>query len=139
MDLSDIIKDLIGTEGLFFLVGRRGASAELEPDPDEAPEDQSGGWTEIKGRGWHAHINLDLVQSVQFVEQEDHGTVPTLYYVSFLDGDGERVFQAYFSNPYLDDQQQPTEFQPEKLKPFKEIRDRYVDGENFTFTRRREP
>ena len=139
MDLSDIINDLIGTQGLFFLVGRRGASAELEPDPGEAPEYQSGGWVGVKGRGWHAHIKLDLVRSVEFVEQEDHGTVPTLYYVSFLDGENETVFQAYFSNPHLDDQQQPTEFQPEKLRLFEEIRDRYVDGEGFTFARRREP
>ena len=95
-----------------------------------------GGWARVKGDGWHAHIDLGRVSGVQFVEQEDHGTVPTLYYVRFSGAEGETLFRAYFPNPYLSDDERPADFQPEKLAVFHQFRDRYIGQDDVTFVQR---
>ena len=42
----------------------------------------------------------------------------------------------YFPNPWLDDDEKPTEFQPERLKGFEDFRDRYVGENDIEFVRR---
>ena len=39
---------------------------------------------------------------------------------------GETLIRFYFPNPWLDSEEKPTEFQPEKLAFFQEFRSRYV-------------
>ena len=139
MDLSNIIEGLVATPGVFFVVSRPGVSAELRTNPGRFPEFQAGGWAELSGTDWHTHVNLDMVQSVEFVEQHDHGTIPFLYYVSFLDHTGQTIIQAYFASPYLDEKEQPVEFQAEKLRLFQEMRDRFISKQGFSFVVRQGP
>ena len=95
----------------------------------------SDGWVTVEADSWHFHMNTESVVGVQFVEAEDHG-VPFLYYVRFSDTGEATLLRVYFPNPYLDDDDNPTEFQPEKLRFFEDFRDRYVGQEGIVFVRR---
>ena len=88
------------------------------------------------GDAWHVHMNMERVTAVQFVEAEDHGFVPFLYYVRFSDAEEQTVMRLYFPNPYLDDDEQVTDFQPERLQAFETMRDRYVGSEGVTYVQR---
>ncbi|MFQ5934524.1 MAG: hypothetical protein ACE5KI_07775 [Dehalococcoidia bacterium] len=137
-ELEKLITELATTKGILFVVTSEGVAFELDSNPDQAPAFHNG-WAEIRGEGWHAHIKLALITGVQFVEQEDHGTVPTLYYTRFSDNRDETVLRAYFPNPYLNEDEKPTGFQPEKLELFHRFKDRYVGQEGITYvTRARE-
>ena len=95
----------------------------------------SDGFVTVEGESWHFHMKMDSVAGVQFVEAEDHG-VPFLYYVRFSDAREETLMRVYFPNPHLDEDENPTDFQPEKLKLFEGFRDRYVGKEGIVFVRR---
>ena len=58
------------------------------------------------------------------------------YYVRFSKGMEDTLARCYFPNPNLDENSQRTDFQPEKLKVFEEMRDRYVGREGIIFVRR---
>ena len=92
----------------------------------------------VASEGWHVHLDLRAVSEGQFVEAEDrlHDDIPWLYYVRFSDDRGGTLVRFYFPNPWLDDDEKPTEFQPERLRLFEEFRDRYVGTSGITFVRR---
>jgi hypothetical protein len=95
----------------------------------------SDGYATVEADSWHFHMKLGSVEGVQFVEAEDHG-IPFLYYVRFSDASEGTLLRVYFPNPHLDDDDNPTDFQPEKLKLFEDFRDRYVGLEGFSFVKR---
>ena len=78
---------------------------------------------------------MESVAGIQFVEAEDHG-VPFLYYVRFSSGNEDTLVRCYFPNPYLDENDEPAAFQPEKLKYFEDFRDRYIGQEGIIFVQR---
>ena len=135
MELTKLLDELSATEGVLFVVTTPGVAFEVRAS-SEHPVALHGGWAELKGDGWHAHLDMSRISAVQFVEQEDHGTVPTLYYVRFSSAEGETLFRAYFPNPYLSDDERPADYQPEKLAAFHRFRDRYIDQEGITFVQR---
>ena len=92
-------------------------------------------WGMMESKTWHFHLNMDLVKNAQFVEAEDHGA-PLLYYVRFANEAGDTLLRCYFPNPYMDDSEEPAPFQPEKLRLFEEMRDRYAGQRDITFVRR---
>ena len=134
MELEPLIRELMKIDRMMLVVGGRDVVSEMYVNPQNEPE-LDGSNATLWGDQWHVHFNLDRITEVQFVEAEDHG-VPFLYYVRFSDADGETVIRAYFPNPYLDDQEQPVEFQPKKLRLFEEVRDRYVGQEGIIFAQR---
>ena len=81
------------------------------------------------------NYRTDLAPFFQFVEAEDHG-IPFVYYVRFSDPQEETLLRVYFPNPYLADDFQRTELQPEKLRAFEEFRDRYLGREGIVFVER---
>ena len=82
------------------------------------------------------HLNLPRVTAVQFVEAEDHGVVPFLYYVRLSDVEEQTVLRLYFPNPYLDNDENVVDFQPERLKLFEQMRDRYVGNSEIIYVKR---
>ena len=134
MDPEPLIRDLMKVGGMMVVVGGKGAVGELYVSPEKEPE-FDGAYATLWGDHWHVHLNLDQIAEAQFVEAEDHG-VPFLYYLRFSDSEGETIVRAYFPNPYLDDQENVVEFQPERLKLFEEMRDRYVGQEGISFVKR---
>ncbi len=135
MELTKLLDELSATEGVLFVVTTPAVVFEVSAS-SEHPLAVHGGWAEVKGDGWHAHIDLGRISGVQFVEQEDHGTAPTLYYVRFSSAEGETLFRAYFPNPYLSDDERPADFQPEKLAAFHRFRDRYIGQDGVAFVLR---
>ena len=135
MDLEPLIRDLTGIDQMLIVLGDRGAVGEMHVDPAKEPE-FSDSYVTFWGEAWHVHMNMSTVTAVQFVEAEDHGFVPLLYYVRFSDAEEETVMRLYFPNPWLDDDEQRTDFQPEKLKTFETMRDRYVGSEGVTYVHR---
>ena len=134
MELEEVIRALAGVDRMLWVIG--GGEVVSENTAKEMKEPTfSDGYGTVEADSWHFHLKLESVAGVQFVEAEDHG-VPYLYYVRFSDLREETLLRVYFPNPYLDEHENPTDFQAEKLKLFEEFRDKYVGQEGITFVRR---
>ena len=85
----------------------------------------------VTADNWHFHIRPERVAGIQFVEAEkSHGDLP-FYYVRFSNDQEETMVRAFFPSPYMDDDNKVTELQPERLKVFEEMRDRFVGREGI--------
>ena len=129
-----IIKELTRDEAVMWVVGGGGVVSENNSKGIKEPE-VSGGYATIEADNWHFHVKLDDVSGIQFVEAESHGDLIS-FYVRFSNDKEETLLRGYFPNPYLDDNYQRTEFQPEKFQRFEEMRDRYVGHEEIVFVQR---
>ena len=134
MDLEELIRDLASHEGILWVVGGGEVVSENVAREMREPE-FSDGYATVQANSWHFHIRAASVAGVQFVRAEDHG-VPYLYYARFSDASSETLLRVYFPNPHLDEEDQPTEFQPDKLRFFEGFRDRYVGREGITYVER---
>lgn len=135
--IKKLITELITSDRMLLVIDSGGAVSEMHARGMTEPE-YSGQWATIESRDWHVHLNLATVEGVQFVENSDHGheVMPKLYYVRLSAADGVTLLRFYFPNPWLDDSEKPTEFQPELLAYFEEFRDRYVGADGIVFVRR---
>lgn len=129
-----LIRELASVDGMLWVIGGGEIVSENISKRMKEPA-VSDGYITVEADSWHFHLKLDSVSGVQFVEAEDHG-VPYLYYVRFADAQGGTLLRVYFPNPYLDENDNATELQPEKLKFFEDFRDRFVGQEEVTFVRR---
>ncbi len=134
MELENLIRDLVRVPRMLVVVGGEGCVGEMYCD-SKSEAKFHGGWGMVESGSWHFHLKLDSVESAQFVEAEDHGA-PLLYYVRFAGADGQTLLRCYFPNPFTDEHDKPVDFQPEKLKAFESIRDRYVGQKGITFVHR---
>ena len=134
MELEKLTRELASHGQMLWVIG--GGEVVSENTAKNMMEPTfSDGYATVEAESWHFHLKMDSVAGVQFVEAEDHG-VPFLYYVRFSDATEETLLRVYFPNPYLDESDNPTEFQPEKLKLFEDFRDRYVGQERIVFVKR---
>ena len=134
--LERLIGELVLTNCMLLVIDSGGAVSEMHPEETDNPQFHDG-WAMVESKGWHVHLNMTTVDGVQFVEAEDHGhDIPKLYYVRFSDRDGNTLIRFYFPNPWLDEDEKPTGFQPERLKFFEDFRDRYVGTEGTVFVQR---
>jgi putative heme iron utilization protein len=129
-----IIKELTRDEAVMWVVGGGGVVSENNSKGIKEPE-VSGGYATIEADNWHFHVKLDDVSGIQFVEAESHGDLIS-FYVRFSNDKEETLLRGYFPNPYLDEDQNRTEFQPDKFRRFSETRDRYVGNEGIVFVKR---
>ena len=125
--LTRLISDLIDTTNMLLVIDSGAAVAEMDTDSMKKL-DLGGRWAVLESDGWHMHLDMDAVNGVQFVEAVDrfHEGIPKLYYVRLADADDRTLVRFYFPNPWLDEREQPAEFQPDKLRLFEDFRDRYV-------------
>ena len=134
--LRELIGDLLTIDGALVVVDTSGAIAEMYVNGPTGAE-FGDGWVNIESGSWHVHLNASNVEEVQFVEAEDrHHDIPKLYYVRLSDADEKTVIRFYFPNPWLNDEEHLTEFQPDRLRRFEEFRDRYVGRAGIVFARR---
>ena len=134
MEFEHLVRDLVGLDRMLWVIGGGEAVSENTGTGMKEPT-FNGGFTNVESDSWHVHLKTDSVAGIQFVEAEDHG-IPYLYYVRFSDDKEETLLRVYFPNPYLDENDKTTEFQPEKLKLFETFRDNYVGQEGIVFVRR---
>ena len=94
-------------------------------------------WATLESDLWHIHLDMESVTSIQFVEAADqfHEGIPKLYYVRLSDIDEHTLIRFYFPNPWLDDNEQPTCFQPHKLESFEIFRDQCVGRKGIIFSK----
>lgn len=131
-----LLEELLALKGMLVVVDSGGAVAELHPPDGMKPEFEDV-WAMLEAGSWHVHLNLPKIDGVQFVEADDNlHSFPKMYYVRMSDEDGGTTIRFYFPNPWLDDDEQPTDFQPEKLSLFEGVRDRYVGSGGVVFVRR---
>ena len=123
--LTHLIRELIDTGDMLVVIDSGAAVAEMHASGMKRLEFQDR-WAMLESDEWHIHLELDAVDGVQFVEAVDrfHEGIPKLYYVRLSDADDRTLLRFYFPNPWLDEQERPAEFQPEKVRLFEEIRDR---------------
>ena len=134
MSFESLIRELASIDRMLFVVGGGACVSEMYSDGQTAPEFHDR-WGMIESGPWHLHLDMSSIKQAQFVEADNHGA-PKLYYVRFSDASEETIVRAYFPSPYLDESDKRTEFQPEKLALFEEVRDRHVNGDDVVFVRR---
>ena len=132
--MEKLIRDFASLDRMLWVIGGGEVASENTAKEMKEPTFDNG-YATVEADSWHFHLKTDSVAGVQFVEAEDHG-VPYLYYVRFSDAKEETLLRIYFPNPHLDENDKPTEFQPEKLKLFEDFRDKYVGQEGIIFVRR---
>ena len=133
-----LIEDLLGCEGMLLVIDSGGAVSEMHAPPAIDTE-FDGRWATIEAGEWHVHLDLDAVEGAQFVENSNHGhesMMPKLYYLRMSGADEATLLRFYFPNPWLDDDEKPTEFQPERLRVFEDFRDRFVGRDGVVFVER---
>jgi hypothetical protein len=130
----ELINELVKNDQMMWVVGGGGVVSENNAKGIKAPE-VSKGYITIEADNWHFHLDEAAVDGIQFVEADSHGDMKS-YYVRFSKGWDETLVRCYFPNPNLDENNQRTEFQPEKHQLFEEMRDRYVGREGIVFVER---
>jgi hypothetical protein len=125
--LAQLIGELVETPNMLVVIDSASAVAEMHTG-STVRLDLADRWAMIESDEWHVHIDMDDVAGAQFVDAVDrfHQGIPKLYYVRLSDGCDRTLIRFYFPNPWLDDREQPAEFQQEKLDVFEAFRDRYV-------------
>ena len=135
--IEQLISELIATNKIMLVIDSGGAVSEMHPRDMKPPEFEDDRWVTIESVDWHVHLDLSKLDGVQFVEAEDkHHDFPKLYYVRFSDADGGTLLCFYFPNPWLDEDENAVDFQPEKLQFFEDFRDRYVGTGGIVFVER---
>ena len=130
----ELIKELAKDERVMWVVGGGPVVSENNSKGIKEPEFSSGYLT-VEAGNWHFHVPVDKVTGIQFVEAESHGDLLS-YYVRFS-GDGEEtLLRGYFPNPYLDENLKRTDLQPDKMKAFEDMRDKYLGRDGIVFVRR---
>ena len=133
----ELLRRLAQNDKMMWVVGGVGVVSENDSKGIKEPE-VSGGYVTMEADNWHFHLGLESITAIQFVEAESHGDLMS-YYVRFSnDGDGkeETLVRSYFPNPYLGENFERTELQPEKLEAFEKMRDEYVGREGIVFVKR---
>ena len=134
MEFEQLLRDMVGFDRMLWVIGGGEVVSENTGIGMKEPTFDTD-YATVESDSWHIHLKKSSVSGVQFVEAEDHG-IPYLYYVRFSDDKEETLLRVYFPNPYLDENDGPTEFQPEKLKLFETFRDKYVGRDGVIFVRR---
>ena len=131
--IKKLITELLSIDDMLLVIDSGGAVAEMCAR-DIHTTDFAGQWAMIESGDWHMHLDLKTVSAVQFVDNADHGhdMMPKVYYARLSSAAGTTLVRFYFPNPWLDESESPTEFQPERLRAFEEIRDRYVGKDGIT-------
>ena len=126
--LTEIIRELTANDRMLWVVGG-GEVASENNSTGIKPPDFSNGWITIQADNWHFHLAEASVNGIQFVEADSHGGRKS-FYVRFSKDWEETLVRCYFPNPYLDDNLNRVDFQPERYQAFLEMRDRYVGRED---------
>ena len=135
MELTlELVKELAKDDRIMWVVGGGAVVSENDSKGIKTPESH-GGFVTVEADNWHFHLKIDDVTGIQFVEAESHADLLS-YYVRFSNGKEETLVRGYFPNPYLGDDFQRTELQPDKLKLFEVMRDRYVGRDGIIFVHR---
>lgn len=126
--LTEIIRELTANDRMLWVVGGGEVASENNSNGIKEP-DFSNGWITIQADNWHFHLAEASVNGIQFVEADSHGGRKS-FYVRFSKDWEETLVRCYFPNPYLDDNLNRVDFQPERYQAFLEMRDRYVGRED---------
>ena len=130
----ELLRELAKSDRMMWVVGGGEVVSENNSKGIKEPE-VSGGFLTLEADNWHFHLELDKITGIQFVEADSHGDLLS-YYVRFSNAKQETLVRGYFSNPYLDENLNRTDLQPDKLKVFEQTRDQYVGREGIVFVRR---
>ena len=125
--LKRLINDLLDLDDLLLGMDSGGAVCEMHLNhPPLVKYDKL--WMYLESDDWHLHLPLENVSGVQIVESSDHGheNIPKVFYVRFGGASRETLMRFYFSNPWLNEKEEVTEFQKHKLTIFERFRDKYV-------------
>ncbi len=136
--IKTLIAELLECQGMLLVIDSGGAVSEMHAPPGIETE-FDGRWATIEAGEWHVHLDLDKVTGAQFVENSNHGhesMMPKLYYLRMSGADETTLLRFYFPNPWLDDDERPTEFQPERLLAFEQFCGRFVGRDGIVFVER---
>lgn len=132
--MERLISELLAVPGMMVVIDSHGAVSEMDARDLQRSEFHEG-WATIEATDWHVHLNMGLIDEAQFVEAEDrfHQGIPKLYYLRLSDAEANTMLRFYFPNPWLNDQEEVTDFQPDRLRLFEEFRDRYIVEPGIVF------
>ena len=127
----EIMNELAQSETFMWVVGPGPVVSENHSKGIKKPQRHNDTVT-IEADNWHCHINIPDITGIQFVETKSHGDRLS-YYVRFSGAGETTLLRGYFPNPYMDQNLNPTPLQPEKLKAFTDLRDKYVGRDGIVF------
>lgn len=127
----ELLNELTQDDRMLWVVGGGSVVSENDSRGIKGPEVHGSSVT-LEADNWHCHLDLDTVTGIQFVEAIAHGDLPC-YYVRFSGTAEETMLRVYFPNPYLDDDYNITDLQPQRLQDFEQFRDRYVGRNGIVF------
>ena len=130
----ELVTELAKDDKMMWVVGGGDVVSENDSKGIKEPE-FSNGWVTVEADNWHFHLGIATVTGIQFVEAESHGDLLS-YYVRFSNEKEETLLRSYFPNPYLDENLKRTELQPDKMKVFEDMRERYVGRDGIIFAKR---
>ena len=129
----ELIGELTKDELMMWVIGGGAVASENHARGIQQPRNHNGNLT-IEADNWHFHIDTADLAGIQFVETKTHGERLS-YYVRFSGHSEETLVRSYFPNPYLDNDYKPTPLQPDRLRAFTDMRDRYVGRDGIVFVR----
>ncbi len=127
----ELLEELTADESMMWVVGGGSVVSENNSKGIQKPERHNQSIT-VEAENWHFHISLNDVAAIQFVETKTHGERLS-YYVRFSGHEEQTLLRSYFPNPFLDENYKPTPLQPDRLKTFTDMRDRYVGRDGIEF------
>ena len=127
----ELIRELTKDESMMWVVGGGPVVSENDSNGIQEPEVHNTSVT-VEAENWHFHVNLNDVGGIQFVETKTHGERLS-YYVRFSGHEEETLLRSYFPNSFLDESYRATPLQPDRLKAFTDMRDRYVGRDGIVF------
>ncbi len=132
-----LIGELLDVKDMLLVIDSNGAVGELHAR-NMRPIEFDSRWATIESQDWHIHLDLQAVDGAQFVVNSDHGheAMPKLYYLRLSDADGGTLLRFYFPNPWLDDEENPAPFQPERVQAFSDFCARYAEKDGVEFVER---
>ena len=128
---SELIQELTKDEAMLWVLGGGPVFSENSAKGIQQPERHNDSIS-VEADNWHFHISLKDVAGIQFAESKTHGERLSLY-VRFSGHTGETLMRCYFPNPSFDENNNPTPFNPERLRAFTSMRDRFVGRDGIEF------
>lgn len=96
--LFDVLSDLVKIDNILLIIKNVGAVSEIKSNSLNIKQKEK--WITIGDNDGpaHMHINAELIQNVEFIEEQKPER--TSFSVQFFDKDGIRILGAFFTKMY---------------------------------------
>ena len=123
--LFDVLSDLVKIDNILLIIKNAGAVSEIRSNSLNIKQKEK--WITIGDNDGpaHMHINTELIQNAEFVEEQKPDR--TSFSVQFFDQDGGRILGAFFTKMY----DQSNSLDATRKQNYDNLRQKYGSEINF--------